>query len=383
MPQAQSIIEGLLEEAKNYNRIYVTSIHHDLTENDIQSVFEAFGKIKSCELASDPTKPGKHKGYGYIEYETAQAVQDAVASMNLFDLGGQFLRVGKCVTPPDVAVVPTCPSSMPTAAAVAAAAVTAKITAMDLTAQTSPAKAPEPTPVVPPAPTGSRLSKLGPPVSNIQPPTVATVVPGLPAGLPAAVPAPGVVIPQLSMVPNSNNVGAPGVAAVPQPVSAIQVPPAAPVPPVQEKPGHNQELTEAQKKLVSEEQAQTLDAQENMKISGSNARHMVMQKLMRNTEETVMVLRNMVGPEDLDEELESEVTDECGKYGDVKRVIIYQELQGEEEGAEVLVKIFVVFEKQHEMEGACNALNGRFFGGRIVKAERYDSDLFQANDLSG
>ena len=35
------------------------------------------------------------RGYGYIEYETGQAVQDAVTSMNLFDLGGQYLRVGK------------------------------------------------------------------------------------------------------------------------------------------------------------------------------------------------------------------------------------------------------------------------------------------------
>ena len=44
------------------------------------------------------------------------------------------------------------------------------------------------------------------------------------------------------------------------------------------------ELTEAQKKLVEEDPAQTLDQQENMKISGSNARHMVMQKLMRRSE---------------------------------------------------------------------------------------------------
>jgi hypothetical protein len=44
MPQAQPIIDQLTEEAKNYNRIYVASIHPDLTETDIQSVFEAFGK---------------------------------------------------------------------------------------------------------------------------------------------------------------------------------------------------------------------------------------------------------------------------------------------------------------------------------------------------
>ena len=51
----------------------------------------------------------------------------------------------------------------------------------------------------------------------------------------------------------------------------------------------------------------------------------------------------MVGPEDLDDDLENEVTDECGKYGSVNRVIIYQEKQGEEEDAEVIVKIFVEF----------------------------------------
>ena len=44
------------------------------------------------------------------------------------------------------------------------------------------------------------------------------------------------------------------------------------------------ELTEAQQKLVEEDAPQTLEQQESMKISGSNARHMVMQRLMRKTE---------------------------------------------------------------------------------------------------
>jgi len=57
----------------------------------------------------------------------------------------------------------------------------------------------------------------------------------------------------------------------------------------------------------------------------------------------VMILRNMVGPEDVDEDLESEVVDECSKYGGVNRVIIYQEKQSEDDDAEVLVKIFVEF----------------------------------------
>jgi len=38
------------------------------------------------------------RGYGYIEYTTSASVDDAVAAMNLFDLGGMHLRVGKVRT---------------------------------------------------------------------------------------------------------------------------------------------------------------------------------------------------------------------------------------------------------------------------------------------
>ncbi len=51
----------------------------------------------------------------------------------------------------------------------------------------------------------------------------------------------------------------------------------------------------------------------------------------------------MVGPEDIDDDLEGEVMEECGKYGAVNRVIIYQERQGDEDDAEIIVKIFVEF----------------------------------------
>ncbi len=47
--------------------------------------------------------------------------------------------------------------------------------------------------------------------------------------------------------------------------------------------------------------------------------------------------------EDLDEDLEDEVTSECSKHGNVERVVIYQEKQGTEEDAEVIIKIFVAF----------------------------------------
>ncbi|CAG2169112.1 unnamed protein product, partial [Oppiella nova] len=139
MPQAAPIIEQLQHEAKSYNRIYIASIHQDLSEADIQSVFEAFGRIKCCKLTPSQY-PGKHKGYGFIEYEQNQSATDAIGSMNLFDLGGQYLRVGRAITPPNCFDGPGAPppSTMPTAAAVAAAAATAKIQAMDAVASLGP-----------------------------------------------------------------------------------------------------------------------------------------------------------------------------------------------------------------------------------------------------
>ena len=51
----------------------------------------------------------------------------------------------------------------------------------------------------------------------------------------------------------------------------------------------------------------------------------------------------MVGTEEVDELLQEEITEECGRFGSVRHVIIYQEKQSDEEDAEVLVKIFVEF----------------------------------------
>uniref|UniRef100_A0A3Q3WZ52 RRM domain-containing protein n=1 Tax=Mola mola TaxID=94237 RepID=A0A3Q3WZ52_MOLML len=328
--QAQPIIDQLAEEARAFNRIYVASVHPDLSDDDIKSVFEAFGKIKYCMLAREPTS-GRHKGYGFIEYEKAQSSQDAVASMNLFDLGGQYLRVGKAVTPPVPLLTPTIPGGLPSAAAVAAAA-NAKITAQEV-AGTSMLGA-----LASPALLSQQLGGLPQAVMAAQAPGVITGVTPARPGLPQV----GLVNPVLATPPASTG-------------------------------------SEVKRK---EEEERPLSEQEHLSISGSSARHMVMRKLLRKQESTVMVLRNMVGPDDIDDDLEGEVTEECGKFGRVKRVIIYQERQGEEDNADIIIKIFVEFSEVTDMNRAIQALNHRWFGGRKVVAEVYDQERFDTSDLS-
>uniref|UniRef100_A0A8C7YTZ8 Poly(U) binding splicing factor 60 n=1 Tax=Oryzias sinensis TaxID=183150 RepID=A0A8C7YTZ8_9TELE len=346
--QAQPIIDQLAEEARAFNRIYVASVHPDLSDEDIKSVFEAFGRIKSCMLAREPTT-GRHKGYGFIEFDKPQSSLDAVASMNLFDLGGQYLRVGKAVTPPMPLLSPTTAGGLPAAAAVAAAAATAKITAHVRSSD----------------PMGA--SMLG----ALAGPALLSQQLGLPQAVMAAQ-APGVIT---GVTPARH--GLPQVGLV-NPVLATPPSATAPLGVEQKK----KEEEERQQETLLDGAMEPLSEQEHVSISGSSARHMVMRKLLRKRESTVMVLRNMVGPEDIDDDLEGEVTEECGKYGQVKRVIIYQERQGEEDDADIIVKIFVEFCEAMEMNRAIQALNNRWFGGRKVVAEVYDQERFENSDLS-
>lgn len=154
----------------------------------------------------------------------------------------------------------------------------------------------------------------------------------------------------------------------------------------QVKKSSDMQQDELKKKILDEGETQTLQQQENMSIKGQSARQFVMQRLMRPQESRVIILRNMVGPEDVDETLQEEIQEECTKFGSVSRVIIFNEKQTENEDddeAEIIVKIFVEFSTTAEATRGKDALHGRFFGGRRVIAELYDQSLFDHGDLSG
>ncbi|XP_026731368.1 splicing factor 45-like [Trichoplusia ni] len=94
----------------------------------------------------------------------------------------------------------------------------------------------------------------------------------------------------------------------------------------------------------------------------------------------VVLLRNMVGPGDVDEELEPEVKDECNtKYGDVIKVLIFEMPNAPSDEA---VRIFVEFKRIESAIKAVVDLNGRFFGGRQVKAGFYDVEKFASLQLT-
>ncbi|ONK61970.1 uncharacterized protein A4U43_C08F35470 [Asparagus officinalis] len=95
----------------------------------------------------------------------------------------------------------------------------------------------------------------------------------------------------------------------------------------------------------------------------------------------VLLLRNMVGPGEVDDDLEDEVASECAKYGSVTRVLIF-EITEPNFPVDEAVRIFVQFERSEWTTKALIDLDGRFFGGRVVRATFYDEERFGRNELA-
>ena len=93
----------------------------------------------------------------------------------------------------------------------------------------------------------------------------------------------------------------------------------------------------------------------------------------------VVLLRNMVGAGEVDEDLEVETKEECEKYGKVGKCVIFEIPGAPDDEA---VRIFLEFERVESAIKAVVDLNGRYFGGRVVKACFYDLDKFRVLDLA-
>ncbi|CAJ0752327.1 1264_t:CDS:10 [Entrophospora sp. SA101] len=110
----------------------------------------------------------------------------------------------------------------------------------------------------------------------------------------------------------------------------------------------------------------------------------LIQKAIQNIEtpSRVILLRNMVGPGQVDDTLQEETADECNeKYGTVERCLIFEVPNGKLPDNQA-VRIFVKFVDIEAAIKAKKDLNGRFFGGRSVSAKYFDEARFDKLDLA-
>ncbi|ORY88792.1 hypothetical protein BCR35DRAFT_301125 [Leucosporidium creatinivorum] len=90
----------------------------------------------------------------------------------------------------------------------------------------------------------------------------------------------------------------------------------------------------------------------------------------------VVLLTNLCGVEDVDDDLGGEVAEEANKFGVVERCFVYL-VPGETRDDEA-VRIFLVMSGLAGGYNAVRQFEGRFFGGRVVKARFYNEAAFNA-----
>jgi len=243
-------------------RIYIGSVLFDVKESEVKQIFQVFGSIKQISMIPNPEN-GKHKGYGFIEYEKHDDAVQAIQAMNGFQLAGRPLKVGWASS------------------------------AMPDSAQTS------------------SEDKTSNPIIVAAANAIADKV-------------------TTSLVTSSSN-----------------------------------DIT-------------TVEDEENLSVSSVLQRKEIMCKLA-NRPSRVVLLKNMVEPEDVDPLLEQEIAEECSKFGKVNKVLIVTMV---EQGSR-LVKVFVEFGDQEAATKAVARLDKRWFGGKIVNASTYEEERFVRQDLSG
>ncbi|XP_044074220.1 RNA-binding protein 39-like isoform X5 [Siniperca chuatsi] len=74
-------------------RLYVGSLHFNITEEMLRGIFEPFGRIESIQLMMD-SETGRSKGYGFITFADAECAKKALEQLNGFELAGRPMKVG-------------------------------------------------------------------------------------------------------------------------------------------------------------------------------------------------------------------------------------------------------------------------------------------------
>ena len=73
-------IEQLGDKIRQFTNIYVKNFGEDMSDEQLQTMFEEFGKITSCKVMIG--KEGKSKGFGFVSYETPE--EAAMVSVHCF-----------------------------------------------------------------------------------------------------------------------------------------------------------------------------------------------------------------------------------------------------------------------------------------------------------
>src|SRR5438132_3937403 len=81
-------------------KLYVGNLGYEVTDSDLQKMFEAHGTVESAQVIMD-RETGRSKGFGFVEMKTDQEAQAAATALNGKEMDGRALTVNEARPRPE------------------------------------------------------------------------------------------------------------------------------------------------------------------------------------------------------------------------------------------------------------------------------------------
>jgi len=75
-------------------KLYVGNLPYDTGEQDLQSLFSGAGTVESVNVIRDQAT-GRARGFAFVEMSTDADAQNAISTLNNYQLGGRNLTVNE------------------------------------------------------------------------------------------------------------------------------------------------------------------------------------------------------------------------------------------------------------------------------------------------
>ena len=75
-------------------KLYVGNLSYDVSSSDLEALISPHGTVLSAEVISDRST-GQSKGFGFVEMESAEEADAAIAALNGQPHGGRDLTVNE------------------------------------------------------------------------------------------------------------------------------------------------------------------------------------------------------------------------------------------------------------------------------------------------
>lgn len=92
--------DASLRKSMPKTNVFIKNLDPSTTSSALHDAFAPFGQIVSCKVAGDEYTPN-HRGFGYVNYETPEAAEDAIGNMNGSILNGRSIFVGHHISKRD------------------------------------------------------------------------------------------------------------------------------------------------------------------------------------------------------------------------------------------------------------------------------------------